>query len=183
MDRHPAPAARPLPVSAKRGREQYEVRIVLRAGIGAGRRRGNHGRTGGPLRHAGEPGRAAAHPHQAVGTQARWGSPSKSGSQFYHRRYAKPQSPAWRRRVPGFTRPLAHRLEDRHFLGLSRRMVRGYRRALHSGGLDRRLRSPGQSELRRSRCSRPAFLPHCRCPESPEARTKSSSSRWSRRQG
>ena len=52
-------------------------------------------------------------------------------------------------------------LEDRHVVGLSRRVVGRRRGSVRAGGVDRRFQG-GQSRVRRRRCGRAAVLPHRR---------------------
>ena len=69
-------------------------------------------------------------------------------------------------------RAVAGRLEDRHVVGLPRRVVRRHRRPVRARRLDRRLRGAGQSGVHRRRCRGAAVFPHRRRAESRDGRTR-----------
>ena len=142
-------------------RRQYGQRKPLRAVAGAGRRRGDGAGIGEAVCAAGEPRRAAAASYAAERGRIDAGAAAERGGQFHHAGYAAPAPAAGRYAGAAFFFA-AGVLEDRHFLGLSRRLERRDFRPLRAGGVGRQLRRARQQCVGRRRGGRAAVLQHHR---------------------
>ena len=115
----------------------------------------------GLVRHARQPGRAAAASDRAPRARATRACgcsvprPASSRSTCC----AAIRGPMTSGTV-AVARAVARRLEDGHVVGLPRRLVRRRRRTVRPRRLDRRLRGAGQSRVHRRRCRGAAVLPH-----------------------
>ena len=149
-----AEAAEPVPVPAERRRARHEAGIVLRPGAGARRRRGHDGGAGRAVRDARQPGACCGRFAPSRRASARRGrAAAQPGGDLRHARHAAAQSASRRRRHDPGARALAGRVEDRHVVGLPRRLV-GRRRRVRTCSWSGSATSTARA-IRRSSASMP----------------------------